>query len=120
VFGHIRGIAPVRGGEPEEACEAQRLDAVIQRFERAAIDFGAHVDAEGGLQHRGFAFPVLCGCGKSLCDAPLSGPFTGLLQDGIDDVIRVRRDRFFVFSQSGEPRGTDLRRILFQQRVVPK
>ena len=82
----------------EESGKADGLDAGIDRFEGAAVDLRAHVDAKGGLQvgarGQGIVGVVAGACGKQAQKPALVGDLVGLMQDQIDGERRIVAQAF--------------------------
>jgi hypothetical protein len=72
---------------PKKPAKPSVLDAPVERFQRAPEHFGAHVDAEGGLQHRGLPLEA-DGLRERFRQRRLPGAFGSFLQDRVDDLRR--------------------------------
>ena len=105
-------------GEPEEAGEAERLDARVPRLERAAQHLRAHVDAERGLERRSAA--RLRRLGRDAREERgLRRALGRVLERGVDPVVLRRRDRLGVPGEGGAPLRADPVPEPLQERGLP-
>ncbi len=110
----------MRRGQPEKAGKTKRLNLRVDRLQRAPVDFGADVDAKGGLQQRHRARGPVLGAGERLRQIALRRALARLLQDRIDDLRVGRLDRRCMGGDCLGPGRADLRLILGEQRFFPQ